>query len=278
MVGTVVIHSLAPPPLPDAGTHEDDVLIADLNQRIDDNFKVKVLRGKCLGVAKQLKGAEGGWVEIVPPPAEETAARSDGLINQLQGMKGLGVERIFWNGGEKKLVAVMWFGPALCGWPGVVHGGVIATALSEKMALAATLAEDKGGRVSAAAIPQRLPGTGSHAKMFAPTTQPEEPAQLSVSYLKPKYANEFHVIRVTQSEMPLDQDPQNIVPPEPKGGHEYEATIETLDARILVKAKAKFAHSSAAKGVGGTVSEAAKLSYSDLKEWLWPSRQKSSQI
>ncbi|RMY61003.1 hypothetical protein D0865_01227 [Hortaea werneckii] len=276
--GSLVSHTLAPPPMPEPGTHEDGVLMADLNKQIDEDFKVKVLRGKCLGVAKQLKGAEGGWVEIVPPPPEDTRLRGDGLVEKMQGAKGLGVERLFWDRGEHKLVAVIWFGGSLCGWPGVTHGGAIATALSDKLALAASLAENRNSQAtSAAAIPQRMPGTGNHAKMFSPSDKPDEPAQLSLSYVKPTLANGFYVIRV-QPSMDLEQDPAKIVPTEPPGGHEYEATLETLDARICVKAKARFEASNVLQRTGEQVQEAAKSTYSEFREWMWPSRQQNSQI
>ncbi|TKA22827.1 hypothetical protein B0A50_07727 [Salinomyces thailandicus] len=273
--GGLVSHTLAPPLMPEPGTREDHILIADLNKRIDEDFKVKVLRGKCLGVTKQLKGAEGGWVEIVPPPPEDARIVGESLVNHMQGAKGLGVERLFWDRGEQSLVAVIWFGGSLCGWPGVTHGGAIATVLSEKLSLAASLAEGRDSQVSAAAIPQRMPGTGSHAKMFAPANKPDEPAQLSLSYVKPTLANGFYVVRV-QPAMDLAQDPAKIVPSEPKGGHEYEATLETLDARICVKAKARFEASSVLQRTGDNVAEAAKSTYTDFKEWMWPSRQQSS--
>lgn len=278
MGGTLLTHTLAPPPMPEAGTHEDGILVTDLRKRIDEEFKVKVLRGKCLGVTKQLKGAEGGWVEIMPPPAEQMESSSrNGLVHQMQGAKGMGVERLFWDRSEHMLVAVIWFGGSLSGWPGVTHGGAIATALSDKLALAAALAEGNSDNFSAAAIPQRLPGTGNHAKMFAPATKLDEPAQLSLSYVKPTYANDFYVIRV-QPSLPLDQDPAHVVPSEPKGGHEFEATLETMDAKTCVKAKATFAPSGTLQRAEEKVVEVAKTSYSDFKEWMWPSRQRSSQM
>ncbi|KAK0304114.1 hypothetical protein LTR82_017328 [Friedmanniomyces endolithicus] len=270
--------------MPEPGTHEDGILIADLNQRIDSDFKVKVLRGKCLGVAKQLKGSSseaGGWAEIVPRPAnEETSSRSDDeLLGHMQGARGLGVERLFWDRSEKRLVAIIWFGGALSGWPGVTHGGAIATVLAEKAGLAAALTDGNKSTATDAAVPQRLPGTGSHAKMFAPVERHGEPAQLSLSYVKPTHANNFYVIRVSPS-LDLDQETEHVTPPEPRGGHEYEATLETLDAKICVKAKIKFAPSSALHRVEDEVMNAAKTSYADFRHWLWPSRQQqvASQI
>ncbi|KAK3071396.1 hypothetical protein LTR53_008708 [Teratosphaeriaceae sp. CCFEE 6253] len=281
MGGNMAMHIVAPPPMPEAGSHEDRMLMADLNQRMDAEFKVKIMRGKCLGVAKQLKGSsEAGWVEIVRPLGGEGKQADDGgegLVAQMQGAKGLGAERLFWNREEQKLVAVVWFGAALSGWPGVAHGGVIATALTEKTALAAALAQGMGGdSKSAAATPQRLPGTGSHAKMLAPAVQPDEPAQLSLSYVKPTHANRFYVIRVSPS-IDLEDDPQHIVPAEPTGGHEYEATLETPEGQICVKAKAKFAPSSALRRAEDEVMGLAKSGYAEFKKTLWPSRQASTQ-
>jgi hypothetical protein len=276
-LGSFIFHSIAPPAMPEPGSREDGILMDDLNRRIDDEFKVKVLRGKCLGVSKQLRGVEGGWVEVVPRP-EETgspdAGEKKGLLASLEGAKGLGVERLFWERDEHMLVAVVWFGGSLSGWPGVTHGGVIATELAEKFALVESLASTHAS-VSAAAIPQRLPGTGSHAQMPFPAETLDEPAQLSLNYVKPTYANGFYVVRISPS-APIEEDPKHIVPSEPLGGHEYEATIETMDARICVKAKAKFAPSTKLQRTEAQVKDTASASYESFKEWMWPSRQRAS--
>lgn len=273
--GQFVVHTFAPPPLPVAGTREDGILMADLNQRIEEEFKIKILRGKCLGVPKQLKGEEGGWVEVVPLPAELNSEGhgEKGLVSRMQGAGGLGVERLFWDRGEKKLVAVIWFGGSLSGWPGVTHGGAIATALEEKFSLAAALAGHTDSNVVAAARPQRMPGTGNHAKMSAPATTPAEPAQLSLSYAAPTYANSFYVIRV-QPAIPHEAGSGTL---EPSGGADFEATLETMDGKTCVKARAKFAPSTAVQQMEAKVAAGAKRSYEDFKEWMWPSRQKQSQ-
>lgn len=268
--GNFAVHSFAPPPMPEPGTHGDAVLLADINRRIDEDFKVKVLRGKCLGVPAQLRGEMGGWVELVPDERQEM---KPGWIASLGGAKGLSVERLFWSQDEAKLVAVIWFGGSLSGWPGVTHGGVIATQLAEKCGLAAALAGGSLGDVSSAAIPQRLPGTGNHAKMLLPPPAYEEPKQLSLSYVKPTYANAFYVVRVSPT-LRLDQEPEHVVPPEPASGtHEWEATLETLDARVLVKAKAKLAPSTRLERMERRVGDGTRWSYEQFKEWMWPSRQ-----
>lgn len=282
VLGGVATNFIAPPPMPQVGTHEDNVLIADLNKRIDEEFKVKVLRGRCLGVSKQLKGQESGWVEIVPPisapGADGTAAGvgallpfHDRLIDALQGAKGLGVERVFWDRDDHKLVAIVWFGGALSGWPGVTHGGLLATALVEKIALAGSLASGGDGDITSAAKPQRLPGTGKHATLQAVEAIPEEPVELSMDYMKPTFANSFYVIRVQPAW--TSQDDVRL----PVQGHEYFAVLETMDGKACVKATAKFAPRSELERVEESVKEAvSRWSYQDFKKWMWPSRQEET--
>lgn len=271
--GNFALHLIAPPAMPMAGTHEDNILVADLNRRIDDEFKVKVLRGKCLGVAKQLKGEEAGWVEILPTTLElgEQLPFHDGLADQLQGAKGLGVQRVFWNHSEQKMVAIVWFGGALSGWPGVVHGGLLATALEDKFALAAALAHGSSA-VSSAAVPQRLPGSGGHATMSAPTESTSEPVQFSIDYKKPTYANYFHVIRIAPAYSQEMQGGVRYGIP----GAEWTATLETMDAQICVQAAAKFSPRSTAEKVEEKVADVAKWTYDEFRQWLWPSRQQET--
>lgn len=45
----------------------------------------------------------------------------------------MGVFRVFWNEAEKRSISVVFFGGGLSGWPGVVHGGAIATVLDEAL-------------------------------------------------------------------------------------------------------------------------------------------------
>ena len=285
-VGQFVLHTVAPPPMPAVGSREDTLLLSDLNRRIDSEFKVKVLRGKCLGVAKQLRGEEGGWVELVSEN-EKPSNNGGKIIEVLQGAKGLGVERVFWNCGEKKLVAVIWLGGGLSGWPGVTHGGVLATALTEKTSLAQALAHDQfsTGISSAAAVPQRLPGTGQHAKMFLPETVGlPQPQHLDLTYKKPTYANNFYVIRVVPSSKEEDHPVPENSSSSPSssspllGGAAWDATLETTDASVCVKSYAQYPPSSQLERVETAAVHVAKKSYAEFRKWLWPSRQEESQI
>ncbi|KAK5131727.1 hypothetical protein LTR08_000616 [Meristemomyces frigidus] len=289
--GALVSHIIAPPPHPEPGSHGDALLLADLNARLDAEFKIKVLRGKCLGVTKALRGVEGGWVEIIGPGSANGESEGEGegqgarsLASSLQGAKGLGVERLFYDRGEHMLVAVVWFGASLSGWPGVTHGGVIATALSDKLALTASLAAmagkkgKNGSSVSAAAIPQRLPGTGDHAKMFAPGVKGPEPAHMRLSYVKPTLANGFYVIRV-QPSLGLEEEAGGEgAGSEVKGGRDYEATLETLDGKVCATAQATFAAGGVLQRVEEGVGEGVGTGYAEFREWMWPSRQRDSRV
>lgn len=214
--------------------------------------------------------------------SKETRGRH--LLQQMEGAGGLGVERLFWDRREKKLVAIVWFGGSLCGWPGVTHGGAIATLLAEKISIAAALAENSGAQESAlaAATPQRMPGTGNHAKMFAPVAVPAEPAQLSLSYVKPTYANKFYVIRVAPA-IAADESAREVEGPGKPGqvsalagGSEWEARVETMAATNCVLSRAKFAPGTGVQGLVEKVDSGVGTGYREFKEWMWPSRQAST--
>ena len=147
--------------------------------------------------------------------------------------------------------------------------------MAEKLSLAAALADQESSDVLAAATPQRLPGTGNHAKMLAPATVPAEPAQLSIGYVKPTFANQFYVIRVKPA---IPQMKESELTPEPYGGATYEAVLETQDATVCVKARARFAPSTAIQRAQKKVRGGVNESYEHFKDWMWPSRQKQSQI
>ncbi|KAI5195257.1 hypothetical protein E4T39_08314 [Aureobasidium subglaciale] len=234
--GTIVSHTIAPPPHPLPGTHEDGVLMQDLNTRIDSEFKVKVLRGKCTAVAASLRGDEGVWRELDPKTLDGS------LVNDsLAGARSLGVQRVFWNEKEHELVAVVWFGGAMSGWPGVTHGGGIATVLADKMALAARLA--KG------IAPAQDSSVG-----------PSEPTRLDLTYKKPTYANAFYVVRAVPKYGAFESSSPDDM--------EVEAQLETLDGKVCVLVKGTVPVS---EGTGAIKSSMQSLT--PAKSWLgWTSR------
>ncbi|GAB7346640.1 hypothetical protein MBLNU459_g1774t2 [Dothideomycetes sp. NU459] len=203
--GAFVSHTISPPEFPLPGSREDAVLMHDLEGLLDGEFKVKVLRGKCTAAAANLRGDEGAWRELAAGSANASLVQET-----LAGARGLGAERVFWNEKEKELVAVVWFGGAMSGWPGVAHGGGIATVLCEKMALAARLA--KGGM-------------GSEQSQEVLTTS-SEPKKMEFTYKKPTYANAFYVVRAFPRYGP---EYGGVLGSNPEGEVEVDANIETLD-------------------------------------------------
>lgn len=212
ILGTLVTHTIAPPPHPEPNTPGDKLLLHDLNTRIDEEFKVKVLRGKCTAAAANLRGDQAAWRELDSRAAADLTGRA------LGGARGLGVQRVFWNDRERELVAVVWFGGALAGWPGVTHGGAIATVMSEKAALAASLA--------------RSGASGEELSALVPALD-VEPNQLQFTYKKPTYANAFYLVRMH----PRDAVTAGLATMVKSLGQEMEVEgkLETLDGTVCVQ-------------------------------------------
>jgi acyl-coenzyme A thioesterase PaaI-like protein len=146
---------------------------------------------------------------------------------------------VFWNQKEHELVAVVWFGGAVSGWPGVAHGGAIATVMADKIALAASLVN----------------GDDAAADAY-----PSEPTRLDLTYKKPTYANDFYVVRAK---------PRHVDSASLSAGHvQVHAQLETLDGTICVLVDGDVPVSEAK----GTVKTAVK-SLTPAKSWMgWTSR------
>lgn len=97
---------------------------------------------------------------------------------------------------------MLWIGGALAGWPGVCHGGLLATVLDESLGRCAIL-------------------------RFAAKTGVT--ANLEIKYLKPTMTNTFVVIRC----LPILEGSTD------RKGY-VEGRVETLDGKICVEAKALF--------------------------------------
>ena len=110
-----------PPPLPVPETAEDSFYISKLRSEISD-----------LPLVKELRSHRDEWFEyeayMTLDPEEASASLTAGA---LRGSRGLGVQRVFWNKKEKRAITVVSLGGASAGWPGVVHGGAIATVMQE---------------------------------------------------------------------------------------------------------------------------------------------------
>jgi hypothetical protein len=134
----------APLGLPTPGSPEDKLIVESLGQDIDRLDIVQSLRKQSFNLHSDtpITGAEGGekfkvkgWVEVDFDfvKGEETQGRT-GILTAMSGTRGLAVQRAFWNAETKEMVAVVWIGGGLAGWPGVAHGGAIATIFEEVMA------------------------------------------------------------------------------------------------------------------------------------------------
>jgi hypothetical protein len=134
----------APLGLPTPGSREDKLIIESLGQDVDKLEIVKSLRAQSYNLHDDapISGVKGwdkykvkGWLELdVDFAKDEEAQGRTGILGALSGTRGLGVQRAFWNAETKEMVAVVWIGGGLAGWPGVAHGGAIATIFEETMA------------------------------------------------------------------------------------------------------------------------------------------------
>jgi len=128
---------------PSPGTEEDAAALDALGDQMDELEIVKTMRAHTMisdsGRPKTQSGnLEAGWVELQVQDNIAQVAK-DGYrtrpLTQLAmaGIQGLGVQRAFWNTETREIVAVIWVGPRLSGWPGIAHGGAIATVFEEIM-------------------------------------------------------------------------------------------------------------------------------------------------
>jgi acyl-coenzyme A thioesterase PaaI-like protein len=86
----------------------------------------------------------------------------------MSGSSGLAFQRIFHNAATGEVITIVYFGAGLAGWPGVVHGGALATVLDESL-----------GRCALLKFPSRMGVT----------------ANLELQYRAPAMTNNFYIIR-----------------------------------------------------------------------------------
>lgn len=150
-----LIHPSAPP---HPTSEEDARTTADIARR-----------AAALPLVRQLASdpAWTSWPAYSGLPAASLPRRM--TSGPLSGSRGVGgYQRVFRNARTGELVGVVFLGGATVGWPGVVHGGCIATMLDES-----------AGRCAA----RHLPG-GSGVT-----------ASLDLRYLVPTQSNDFYVVR-----------------------------------------------------------------------------------
>ncbi|KAH6870816.1 hypothetical protein BKA58DRAFT_385868 [Alternaria rosae] len=251
-------HFAAPLGLPEPGSREDEIILDSLRRDIDALEIVQSLRSQSynLHTDTALRSGPGltssppgssrkisaykGWLELDLDFGRENAGKK-GILGVMSGTRGLGVQRAFWNAETREMVAVVWIGGGMSGWPGVAHGGAIATVFEEIMA---RMVRGPDGIVE-------------------PVHRPDS---LSLTYAKPTYSLDFYVLRASFSKPDL---PQSEPPPEPEAEptkswlgwlspqkdltkktdasrqkQEIVATLESVGGDLCVKAKGTFNGSS----------------------------------
>ncbi|KAI4638407.1 hypothetical protein J4E93_010207 [Alternaria ventricosa] len=246
-------HFAAPLGLPEPGSREDEIILDSLRRDIDALEIVQSLRSQSynLHTDTALRSGPGitsspgssrkisaykGWLELDLDFGRENEGKK-GILGVMSGTRGLGVQRAFWSAETKEMVAVVWIGGGMSGWPGVAHGGAIATIFEEIMA---RMVRGPDGIVE-------------------PVHRPDS---LSLTYAKPTYSLDFYVLRASFSKPDL---PQSEPPPEPEAEptkswlgwlspqkdltkktdasrqkQEIVATLESVVGDLCVKAKGTF--------------------------------------
>ncbi|KAF2810311.1 uncharacterized protein BDZ99DRAFT_387057 [Mytilinidion resinicola] len=261
VAGHVARSFVAPPPFPDPESREDRFRLEVLRRDIDSLDIVKALRAEGYHLhsdtALNDSGAgKSGWREldflvISDPSGTKLEDASQTISNEqmlkpeptrtltqktMAGSGGLGVQRAFWNPVTRELIAVVFFGGRLSGWPGLAHGGAIATVLQDGLS-----------RVVAGpdAILDSVPS----------------PSSLSLTYARPTQANNFYVLRALLSSpsdgktLPPHSDPdaskswlpwsKDFTKRQPVSSTiepvvEASGTIENMAGQVCVRAKASF--------------------------------------
>ncbi|KAI0119086.1 HotDog domain-containing protein [Daldinia grandis] len=194
-LGTLIRLSLAPPaPFPH-GSPQDQYHVSKIRDE-----------GSALPLVRALS-SDPTWKswDAYSGAQSTTMVQSRLTSGPLGGSHGIPFQRVFRNTKTNEVISVVYLGTATAGWPGVVHGGALATLLDESLVRCAVLL-----------FPARTGVT----------------ARLELQYRAPTLTSAFYVIRtrpmVREGEDPSKNDRKMWV----------EGTLETLHGKICVEAKA----------------------------------------
>ncbi|RMZ71021.1 thioesterase family [Pyrenophora seminiperda CCB06] len=248
-------HFAAPLGLPEPGSWEDTMMLESLGRDIDNLDIVKSLRSQSYNhnTDAALRSGPGlssapvpssrkisaykDWMEVDINLGRHSEGKKKDILGVLSGTRGFGVQRAFWNAQTREMVAVVWMGGGMSGWPGVAHGGAIAIFFEDIMARMVTGPEGA----------------------FEPL---HRPCSVSLTYAKPTHSLDFYIVRARFSKPKLAQSEP---PPEPEAqatklwlgwlspqkdlskktssvgsNEEIVATLETVSGDLCVKAKGEF--------------------------------------
>ncbi|KAF2447030.1 hypothetical protein P171DRAFT_356218 [Karstenula rhodostoma CBS 690.94] len=239
----LTVRNFVGPSLPVPGSREDRLLLDALASDAEQLDVVKFIRSQIAPVDESSDSSErNGWVELdikthITESKDDEGKQTRTLTGQaLAGSKGLGVQRAFWNADTKELVAAVWIGSAMSGWPMMAHGGGIATIFEDCMSRMVA-----GPDASIDSIPQ--------------------PTSISVTYAKPTYSTNFYILRANysrphlpQAAPPVDPEPQPAKswlpswkdltkkeqPTDTKKTVEIIGTLESVDGELCVRVKGTF--------------------------------------
>lgn len=135
----LTIRNFVDPSLPVPGSREDKLALAALTSDVEQLEVVQWMRSQTTPADSEDDGKKSDWIEldvktnITESKEDEGKSTRTLTLHTLAGSKGLGIQRAFWNVDTKELVAVVWIGTALGGWPTMAHGGAIATIFEDCM-------------------------------------------------------------------------------------------------------------------------------------------------
>ncbi|KAF1962764.1 hypothetical protein CC80DRAFT_398892 [Byssothecium circinans] len=158
-LGFIVKDFVGASPWPAPGTQEDELYLKACTKEIEDLDIVKYMRSQsrprqtdpttdsgsppATPTSQQSSEAEAeqkAWIELdiknnITESKDDWGYRTrTATFQSMAGTRGLGVQRAFMNAETGELVAVVWIGKSLSGWPGLAHGGAIATIFQDCMA------------------------------------------------------------------------------------------------------------------------------------------------
>ncbi|KAL2129726.1 hypothetical protein VTI74DRAFT_7406 [Chaetomium olivicolor] len=197
---------LSPPQPPEPHTEQDAYTTQLLHKEAS---KLPIVQ-QLTAAAEQADSAWESWDAYESLPPEHR--RQHITAGALAGSRGVGgYQRVWHNTATGEMVSVVYFGPATTGWPGVVHGGLLATILDESCGRAAF--KEWGGKAGVT-------------------------ARLGLEYRRVTMANGFYVVRVkVRGEEEL--------PEEERGKRHYKCFVDAVvedpvSGQVTVKAEAIF--------------------------------------